>query len=219
MTRRYLALGDSYTIGEGVDAKDRWPVRLAAALRSSGTSIGEPRIIARTGWTTTELLDAIVAVSPPLPSSHDFVTLLIGVNDQYRGYGVAAFRSGFEALLARAVELAANDARRVVVVSIPDWSVTPFARSDSRGRDAIAAEIDAFNAVARRVATSSGAAFVDVTPDSRRAADDVSLLGADSLHPSASMYASWVQLILPAARTSTGGHSDFSERASERKNN
>ena len=205
MTRRYLALGDSYTIGEGVGAEDRWPVRLAAALHSSGMPVGEPRIIARTGWTTAELLEAIAGASPPPPSPYDLVTLLIGVNDQYRGYGVAAFRSGFESLLARALELAANDPRRVVVVSIPDWSVTPFARSDSRERHAIASEIDAFNAIAQRLATAAGAAFVDVTGDSRRAAEDHTLLAADSLHPSASMYTSWVQLIEPAARHALGG--------------
>ena len=201
---RYLALGDSYTIGEGVEAKDRWPVGLAAALRASGIAVGDPRIIARTGWTTAELLEAIAAASPPLPPIHDLVTLLIGVNDQYRGYGVATFRAGLEPLLARAVELTGNESRRLVVVSIPDWSVTPFARSDPRGRAAIAAEIDAFNAVAERLAASSGAAFVDVTGDSRRAADDGTLLAADSLHPSASMYASWVQSILPAARHALG---------------
>ncbi len=204
MTRRYLALGDSYTIGEGVDAKDRWPVRLAASLRWSGIPAGEPRIIARTGWTTTELLQAIAATSPSPPSTHDLVTLLIGVNDQYRGYGVSAFRSGFEAVLARAVEFAANDLQRVVVVSIPDWSVTPFARTDRRGRQAIATEIDAFNAVAQQLTTSLGSTFVDITADSRRAADDGALLAADSLHPSAAMYESWVQLILPAARQALG---------------
>lgn len=203
MTRFYLALGDSYTIGEGVDAKDRWPVRLAASLRASGIPVGEPRIIARTGWTTVELLEAIAAASPP-PPIHDLVTLLIGVNDQYRGYGVAAFQAGLEPLLARAVELAADDPRRVVVVSIPDWSVTPFARSDPRGRAAIAAEIDAFNAAAKRLAAAVGAAFVDVTADSRRAEHDGDSLAADSLHPSAPMYDSWVQLILPAARYALG---------------
>ena len=200
MTRSYLALGDSYTIGEGVDPGARWPERLTIALRSSGTPIARLQFVARTGWTTAELLEAIAAASPPLPPIHDLVTLLIGVNDQYRGYGRAVFRSGFELLLARAIALAADDPRRVVVVSIPDWSVTPFAEPDPRGRAAIAAEIDTFNAIAQRLAAESGAAFVDVTTDSRRAAQNRDLLAADSLHPSASMYESWVQLILPAAR-------------------
>ena len=200
MTRRYLALGDSYTIGEGVGADDRWPVRLAAALAASGIRLSEPRIIARTGWTTAELLDAISAASPAPRSDHALVTLLIGVNDQYRGYGVGVFRSGFELLLARAIDFAADDPHRVVIVSIPDWSVTPFAASDPRGRPAIAAEIDAFNATAQQLATAAGATFIDVTDASRCAAHDPDLLAADLLHPSASMYESWVSLILPAAR-------------------
>lgn len=200
MTRRYLALGDSYTIGEGVEASDRWPVRLAAALRSSGVPIDEPRIIARTGWTTTELLAAIDASSPRPAAVQDLVTLLIGVNDQYRGSGVARFRSCLAPLLARAIDFASMDVSRVVVVSIPDWSVTPFAAADPRDAPAIAAEIDAFNAIARALAAESGAAFVDVTGDSRRAAGDHRLLAADGLHPSAMMYESWVRLILPAAR-------------------
>ena len=204
MTRFYLALGDSYTIGEGVDPAARWPERLTIALRSSGTPIARLQFVARTGWTTAELLEAIAAASPPLPPIHDLVTLLIGVNDQYRGYGRAVFRSGFELLLARAIALAADDPRRVVVVSIPDWSVTPFAEPDPRGRAAIAVEIDTFNAIAQRLAAESGAAFVDVTTDSRRAAQNRDLLAADSLHPSASMYESWVQLILPAARRALG---------------
>jgi len=204
VTRFYLALGDSYTIGEGVDPGGRWPARLAAALQSSGTPIARLQFIARTGWTTAELLEAIAIASPPLQPIHDLVTLLIGVNDQYRGHGVVAFRSGFELLVARAIELAAKDPRRVVVVSIPDWSVTPFASADPRGRPAIAAGIDAFNAIAQELATTAGAAFVDVTAASRRAAHDRDLLAADSLHPSAAMYESWVPLILPAARRALG---------------
>ncbi|HKN64949.1 MAG TPA: SGNH/GDSL hydrolase family protein [Gemmatimonadaceae bacterium] len=205
MRRRYLALGDSYTIGEGVGAEERWPVRLWVALEALGIALTEPRIIAKTGWTTFELLEAIAAASTPPLANHDLVTLLIGVNDQYRGYGIELFRSGFEALLARAIELAGNAPRRVVVVSIPDWSVTPFAVADPRERGAIAAQIDAFNAVADELATSSGAVFVDVTADSRRAAHDRDLLAADSLHPSAAMYESWASLILPAARQALGG--------------
>jgi len=204
VTRCYLALGDSYTIGEGVSAEDRWPVRLAAALNTSGIPVSEPRIIARTGWTTAELLEGIDAAAPQPTANQDLVTLLIGVNDQYRGYGVDVFDSGFQALLARAIECAADDPRRVVVVSIPDWSVTPFAESDKRGRAVIAAEIDAFNAIARRYATHSGAAFVDVTEDSRRAAQDRNRLASDSLHPSALMYRSWAELILPAALRALG---------------
>ena len=200
MKRRFLALGDSYTIGEGVGASERWPRQLAAALRAEGLSVAEPRIIARTGWTTDELLAAVDGATPPIAHDFDLVTLLIGVNDQYRGLGVGSFQSGFEALLRRAIEFGAMQPRRVVVVSIPDWSVTPFAAQDPRNRAAIAAEIDQFNAVARENAGQAGAAFVDVTVDSRRAAHDSTLLSADKLHPSATMYASWVQLILPHAR-------------------
>jgi lysophospholipase L1-like esterase len=198
--RRVLALGDSYTIGEGIDASERWPMRLAAALRGEGLSVADPRIIARTGWTTDELLAAIDGATPPIAHDFDLVTLLIGVNDQYRGLGVGSFQSGFEALLRRAIEFGAMEPRRVLVVSIPDWSVTPFAAQDPRNRTAIAAEIDQFNAVAREKAGQAGTAFVDVTVDSRRAAHDSTLLAADKLHPSAKMYASWVQLILPHAR-------------------
>jgi lysophospholipase L1-like esterase len=200
VTRRFLALGDSYTIGEGVGTAERWPNQLADRLRESGVSLADPRIIARTGWTTTELLVAVDTASPPAGRQLDLVSLLIGVNDQYRGLGVDAFRSGFAPLLDRAMLFAASDPTRVVVVSIPDWSVTPFAATDPRGVASIAVEIDEFNRVASEAALAAGAAFVDVTSDSRRALRDPKLLAADGLHPSAAMYASWVQLILPAAR-------------------
>ena len=200
MRGRFLALGDSYTIGEGVDASERWPVRLAAALRREDMPVADPQIVARTGWTTAELLGALDAVSPPLERDFDLVTLLIGVNDQYRGHSVSSFRSGFELLLARAIEFGAKQPRCVVVVSIPDWSVTPFAAQDPRGRAAIAVAIDEFNAIAGETAAAAAVAFVDVTADSRRAARDPRLLASDGLHPSGAMYASWVRLILPAAQ-------------------
>lgn len=191
---RFLALGDSYTIGEGISTADRWPVQLAAALRQDGIAVDDPRIIARTGWTTDELLAAIESAVPPVESDYDFVTLLIGVNDQYRGRGVASFRGGFERLLERAMTFARGSAR-VIVVSIPDWSVTPFAREDARGAVSIAREIDYFNAVARSIAESGGSAFVDVTGISRTAAHSPELLAADALHPSAAMYSLWVPAI------------------------
>jgi len=197
--RRFLCLGDSYTIGEGVTAEARWPMQLAAAVRATAIRLADPQIIARAGWTTTELLAALDATAPPPRDDFDLVSLQIGVNDQYRGLGVNAFRGGFVALLERAIRYAANDARRVIVVSIPDWGVTPFAASDARGASAIAAEVDAFNATARVATRQAGTAFVDVTTDSRRAADNKTLIAADGLHPSAAMYGNWARLIIPAA--------------------
>jgi lysophospholipase L1-like esterase len=199
VTRRFLALGDSYTIGEGVRAEERWPMQLAAGVRATGIRLADPEIIATTGWTTGELLAAIHAVAPPPRDDFDIVSLQIGVNDQYRGLGVDVFRAGLTALTARAIHHAANEAGRVVVLSIPDWSVTPFATSDPRDARTIAAQIDSFNAAARVVTREAGIAFVDVTTDSRRALDDQTLIAADGLHPSAAMYANWVRIVLPAA--------------------
>lgn len=192
---RYLALGDSYTIGESVDESLRFPEQLARRLRAAGNPLDNPLIIARTGWTTSELAAAIDRVNPQ--GTFDLVTLLIGVNNQYRGYPVSEYELEFQVLLERALGFAGGDASHVIVISIPDWGVTPYAA----GRDgrAIAAQIDAFNAVNRRAAEVADARYVDVTPISRRAAEDAGLLAADGLHPSGSMYAEWVELILPEA--------------------
>ncbi len=191
---RFLALGDSYTIGESVPAEQRWPVQLAARLRAAGLPVEEPVIVARTGWTTTELQAGMAQAG--LQGSYDLVSLLIGVNNQYRGYPIAAYRQEFRQLLAQAIDLAGGDPRRVIVLSIPDWGVTPFAQ----GRDAesIATEIDAFNAINREETLDAGAAYVDVTPVSRQAVSQPSLIAGDGLHPSGEMYAAWVELALPS---------------------
>jgi lysophospholipase L1-like esterase len=188
----FLALGDSYTIGEGVAEDGRWPVQLVARLRAAHIEVQAPRIIATTGWTTDELSAAMDAAD--LAPRYGLVTLLIGVNNQYRGRSQGEYREQLLALLERAIALA-GDARRVVVVSIPDWGVTPFA--EGRDRAAIAHEIDAFNAIARDEAHRAFARWVDVTGMSREHAGEVV---DDGLHPSARQYARWADAILPEAR-------------------
>lgn len=190
---RYLALGDSYTIGESVDPSERFPVQLAAMLRDSGIDVADPQIIARTGWTTDELSTAIDSADPRGP--YDLVTLLIGVNNQYRGRSASEYREQFRTLLQRAVGFAGGRPSRVVVLSIPDWGATPFAEGRDRAR--IAGEIDAFNAINREEAQRAGAAWVDVTPVSRRVVSEPALVASDRLHPSGSMYRQWAVLALP----------------------
>lgn len=192
---RYLALGDSYTIGESVAGYERWPVQLVTLLRARDLDIGEPEIIARTGWTTDELAAAITHAKPHGP--FDLVSLLIGVNNQYRRRSRDEYRRQFEALLQQAVAFADGVSQRVLVLSIPDWGVTPFARS--RDPKQIATEIDQFNAIKRAVTEQRGACYINITPLSRTAAMDRTLVAGDGLHPSGSMYASWAQLALPTA--------------------
>ena len=194
---RALALGDSYTIGEGVGEAERWPVRLAAALRADGLPVADPALVAVTGWTTDELdagIDAAVAEGR-VRGTYALVTLLIGVNNQYRGRSLDEYRAQFRALLARAVGFAGGEAGRVVVVSIPDWGVTAFA--GGRDRAQIARDIDAFNAVGRDEAEAAGARWVDVTPLSRAHPDEVA---DDGLHPSGAQYARWAEAAEGAAR-------------------
>ncbi|MBI2214077.1 MAG: SGNH/GDSL hydrolase family protein [Acidobacteria bacterium] len=201
--KRFLALGDSYTIGEGVAASDRWPNRLAALLRAEQVEVSDPEIVARTGWTTDELSSAIDTAAPQGP--FDLVSLLVGVNDQYRGLEIEGFRRRFTTLLQRSIAFASGAPSSVVVVSIPDWGVTPFAREQRRAMLKVADEIDAFNRVVRSEVSQAGARFVDVTPISRVALNDPALLASDGLHPSASMYRLWVEQILAAARAAVVG--------------
>jgi lysophospholipase L1-like esterase len=197
---RYLALGDSYTIGESVAENERWPNQLAELVKSSPQFGGieggvEVTIIARTGWTTDELWQGIQA-DPPR-GAFDLVSLLIGVNNQYRGYEINEYREQFRFLLGKSIEYAGNDANRVIVLSIPDWGVTPFA--SGRDREQIAKDIDAFNSVNSEESEKAGVHFVDITPISREAITDLSLIASDGLHPSGKMYFEWAKLALPEA--------------------
>lgn len=193
----FLALGDSYTIGEGVAPAERWPAQLVARLQGEGIDLAAPRILATTGWTTDELAAAMDAATFDAP--YRLVTLLAGVNNQYRGRALDEYRVQFRALLQRAVALAGGVPAHVLVVSIPDWGVTRFAAGEGRDAAIVAAEIDAFNAAARVEAAAAGARWADVTAASRlREARDE--LVDDGLHPSGAQYARWVDAILPAAR-------------------
>jgi len=192
-TFRYLALGDSYTIGESVAEEERWPNQLVALVNSSKEI--DVTIIARTGWTTSELWQGIQAANPQ--GTYDMVSLLIGVNNQYRGYDINEYREEFRFLLEKSIEYAGGNPEHVIVLSIPDWGVTPFAW----GKDTtqIAADIDAYNAINLEESQKAGVHYVDVTPVSREAVNDPTLIAGDGLHPSGKMYAEWAKLALSVA--------------------
>jgi lysophospholipase L1-like esterase len=192
---RYLALGDSYTIGESVAARNRWPDQLAKMLEADGIRT-DITIIARTGWTVDDLWQGIQA-NPPA-GTYDLVTLLIGVNDQYRNYPVVGYREDFSFVLEKAIEFAGGDPRKVIVLSIPDWGFTPFAAT--RDTEPISREIDEFNAVNFEETTNSGANYVNITDISRMAMDDFELIAGDQLHPSGKMYTMWAEKVLPVAK-------------------
>ncbi len=191
----YLALGDSYTIGERVAPPDNFPSQVVSSMINDTVDMQAARIIARTGWTTDELEEGIIAADDmdPLRPSYDFVSLLIGVNNQYRGHPVDNYRPEFEELLKKAIRYAGNRPERVVVLSIPDWGVTPFA--NGRDRTQIAREIDAYNAANKQLAEQYNIYYIDITPWTREAATDNSLLAPDGLHPSAKEYKRWAERI------------------------
>ena len=188
----YLALGDSYTVGESVPLYENFPYQLVQGLRKKGLQVAAPEIIAKTGWTTDELLVGI-SQTQFLPS-YDFVTLLIGVNNQYRGRSIEEYASQFEILLQKAIKFAKDKPSKVVVVSIPDWGATPFAKD--RDTKKIATEIDAFNAVNKRIALQYKVHYADITPGSRDALTDKDLVAKDGLHPSGKEYAKWAAEII-----------------------
>jgi len=193
MILKYLALGDSYTIGEAVPAEQSFPFQLAEQLREGGVTIDDPRILATTGWTTGELLDAIKTEA--IAEKFDLVTLLIGVNNQYRGYSRENYRMEFRELLHLALSFADNKTECVYVVSIPDWGVTPFAQKSGRDVAMISAQIAAFNKINLEETLNAGIAYIDITPGSQQAETDISLLAEDGLHPSGKMYAEWAKAL------------------------
>ena len=186
----YLALGDSYTIGESVKESERWPVQLSNSLRNK---LNRPVIIAKSGWTTDQLIDTLNKIN--FNKKFDFVSLLIGVNNQYRGRSVENFKQGFTILLKKSIEYANYKKERVLVVSIPDWGVTPFAKN--KNRTIIGNEIDAFNKVIHDECMKNNITFFNITEISRKAVNDNSLIAEDGLHPSKKMYKQWVKIIKP----------------------
>jgi len=190
---KYLALGDSYTIGESVDPSMRYPVQIADSLEKRGYLMEDPRIIAVTGWTTSDLKAGIKAANPRGP--YDLVSLLIGVNNQYRGMDINIYKKEFGELIDQSILFAGNDTGRVIVLSIPDWGVTPFA--SGRDREKIAREIDQYNAINKEITLSRGIVWIDVTTISRLALNDATLIAGDGLHPSGKMYTEWVRLAVP----------------------
>lgn len=198
--RRFLALGDSYTIGEGVDPADRWPSQLHASFTASGIEIAEPEIIAQTGWATDDLLAAIKAQDPTGP--YDLVSLLIGVNNQYQGRLLGEYRAQFRKLVDAALKLAGGRPKRLLILSIPDWGVTPYA--EGRDRAMIATQVDKFNDVSRKEAAERWARYVDITGVSRKHGALPEYLAGDGLHPSGRMYAEWARLVEPEALKGIG---------------
>lgn len=188
-TKKYLALGDSYTIGTSVNETDRYPVQTLQLLRAQGYSIADAEIIATNGWTTGDLLNAV----KEKPALHDYslVSLLIGVNNQYQGRTLDEYRQQFTLLLQRAIQLADGKPAHVFVLSIPDYSVTPFANGQDKQK--IAAEIDAFNDANKSITERYKVNYLYITDESRRAAGDLSLVAADGLHFSGKEYTVWSQ--------------------------
>lgn len=197
MTRHfnsYLALGDSYTIGEALPIHDNFPYQAVQVLRRQGFHFHAPEIVAKTGWTTSELAEHLLHTR--LNEHYDFVSLLIGVNNQYRGLSLDEYISDLEFLMKKALHFAAGKGERVFVISIPDWGQTPFA--EGRDLEKIAGEIDAFNSAKKSLAEKFGFRFIDITADQRADAGDASFVAPDKLHPSAKEYTKWAAKLAEA---------------------
>lgn len=190
-TLTFLALGDSYTIGESVAEDQRWPMQLVAALNDTNRPFETPTIIATTGWRTDQLKSAIEAHD--LARSYDLVSLLIGVNNQYQGRSISEYEKEFSKLLQIAIDHAGGHKSCVFVLSIPDYGYTPFGKEKQQ---TISEGIDAFNAMNKRITEKNGVNYINITDISRRALEEPELVASDGLHPSGKMYRLWVQRII-----------------------
>ncbi len=195
----YLALGDSYTIGQSVPQSDSYPYQLKNALKGKNYIFADPTVIAVTGWTTGDLISAIAQAN--ITQKYDIVTLLIGVNNQYRGYSQTNYRTEFVQLLNTAIGFANNNVKRVFVLSIPDYGVTPFANGSDRAK--IGMEIDQFNAINKAESVKAGVNYINIT-DISRVYTDASFIAIDGLHPSGNSYGLWVQQLAPAVVSQLG---------------
>ncbi len=192
-TLTWLALGDSYTIGQSVNENDRFPTQTISLLNQDNLFFSAPKYIATTGWTTDDLLGAIAQQNPQGP--YNVVTLLIGVNDQYQHFDTGSYRINFMQCLQHAIALAGNKKDHVFVLSIPDYSVTSFAAGSDTAQ--ISKEIDEFNAINKAITLSFNISYTDITPLTREIKNDASLIAPDGLHPSAKEYAQWAKLLAP----------------------
>ena len=189
-TYTYLALGDSYTIGEGVEESERYPNQAVEILKSKNLIFEKPLIIAKTGWTTDEL-DKGIEDAGIEGKTYDLVTLLIGVNNQYRGRPISDYEIEFQKMLTKAIQFAKGDPKHVLVISIPDWGVTPFAETRGTDREKIAKEIDDCNAAKERISIQLGVKYIDITEEYRKIGALPEMVVEDKLHPSALVYKSW----------------------------
>lgn len=191
----YLAIGDSYTIGEDVPLESSFPYQLTEELKARGLQLAKPDIIAKTGWTTSELQDGIR--SADLNRKFTIVTLLIGVNNQYRGEPKEKYRNEFKELLQTAIAFANGNKTHVFVVSIPDWGLTPFGMESGRDVHFISSDIDAFNVINKEESLAEGVSYTDITIASRLVVSDKELIASDGLHPSPKMYLDWALKLAP----------------------
>ena len=190
-----LCLGDSYTIGESVTEQERFPMQTVELLKKDGINFDKPTIIAKTGWTTDELAAAIKGVNYKAHSDNEFVTLLIGVNNQYRDRDAEQYRKEFIELLHTALQYASNKSNHVFVISIPDWGATPFAVNDRRSREEIGKAIDLYNSINKEEALNAHLNYIDITPISRQLKEHPDFVAGDGLHPSGKMYGEWAKLL------------------------